>query len=796
METTALITHLEYVEKEGSIEFMLYARTKDNKKACFIDNFEDYFFVDVKNKNFDKETKEKLKNYNYTDTDFEIHDQSSQIIKINTPNSKITKELYDYLIQKGFDCYEQDVPLPKKYLTEKKIKINSTYNFSYDDIESDQKVDFVGKVKSMEEINENIDLKIAYFDIETYDDGLGINYNKNEILMISIICEEKKIMLISKKIKHANTFCFESEKEMLEEFKKIIDNLKPDAICGYNVKGFDIPYIIQRFKKYNLPLSFGSNNSDIIEMRTKEKYDISGIIILDLFLLIRNIFRNTVDSGYSLDNVSKHLLGMKKDEVDFIEMSKEWNKEELPYSFEKYVDYCFKDTQLCISLFEYFKKEISEFQLMLNVDLEEITSLSFSQVVEQFLINNAHNYNQIIPNKPDENMIRERSNMHIKGAFVYDPKPGFYQNIAVYDFTSLYPTIIESYNITKGTIVLNKKDKCIKVPDLDFYVRQDKKAFIPTIIEQIVEKRIKLKEEIKIEKNKSELQAKISKLQTLKIIANSLYGYLAFYMARWYSFEAAESVTAFGRYNIKKVISNFEENNFKVIYSDTDSIFVLIDDNQKEADKIVSKINDKLPGMMSLEKEGIFKSGIFIIQRGIKEKGAKKKYAMLSYDNKYKIAGMEMVRGDWSFVARDIQKQILYFLLDKQNIDESIEFVKKECKNLLKRPVKDFIISTKLTKNIEEYNSVGPHVVVAKQMRDRGLTIRAGTNIKYVITKSNSSKIGDRAKIPDDISVKDLDLDYYINNQIIPPLEGIFKVFDIDIKSKISETNSKLDSFF
>ena len=110
-------------------------------------------------------------------------------------------------------------------------------------------------------------------------------------------------------------------------------------------------------------------------------------------------------------------------------------------------------------------------------------------------------------------------------------------------------------------------------------------------------------------------------------------------------------------------------------------------------------------------------------------------------------------------------------------MEKAEKYVSKEIKKLTKRKIEDFVIRTRLTKNVSEYRAKGPHVMVAEKMIASGEVARKGTLISYVITKGSSKRIGDRAEVPGDVSIEDVDLEYYITHQIFPVLEGIFDIF-------------------
>lgn len=802
-EITLKIFQISIHSEENLTTARIFGRSKEGQKVCLEDTTFDYFFVNVNNidpepiiTHIKQQNKEQAK-VRVEKVDAEIHDTPKKLLKIYTPSTIITESLVKELKEiHNAECFEHDVEFERKYLLEKQIFLETTYTAEYLEKKIECNADITGELIKLQESSEKINPKILYFDIETYDNGKGISYDANPILMISVFGDEEKVFVAQNyTTNHKKVQLCKNEKEMLVEFENYVKKYNPDILSGYNIKGFDIPYLLKRYEIHKIPVSLGA--SGINTLKNKKKIFAEGVLLFDIYQLLRNIMRNSITDGiFTLDNVSQKLLHEKKIEVELPELSKVWDDPDRAREIDTYVEYCLKDSILCDQLWEYFKYDTLEFARMLNVDYEQLTHLSFSQIVEYYLIQRSREFNQVIPNKPDQEDIKTRSDLRFQGAFVFDPKPGLYENIAVFDFRSLYPSIIESHNITKGRLNRKKIDNSFEVPGKPYFFEKEPKAFIPTLTEQIIERRGRLKELIKTtdEKDKPILK---SRILTLKIIANSLYGYLGFYMARWYSFECAESVTAFGRHYIKEVIETFNKKELEVIYSDTDSIFILLKNKDIDyAIKLADETNEKLPGMMTLELENIYDRGIFVELRGV-QRGAKKKYALLDKEQNMKVAGMIMVRGDWSGVARKIQREVTETLLKTKNVGLAQTFVKEQIKKLSERPLKDFVITTRLKKPVEEYETKGPHVIAAMRMKEKGEYVRAGSNISYIIVKGDTTRIGDRARLPEEVDKKNIDYEYYIDNQILPALEGIFDVFGIDINEVHNmKDQQSLNSFF
>ena len=436
-----------------------------------------------------------------------------------------------------------------------------------------------------------------------------------------------------------------------------------------------------------------------------------------------------------------------------------------------------------------------------GLTIYDVNRMGFSQLIEWYLLRQAPNFNEIAPNKPTNDEVLKRRLQTYKGAFVFKPKPGLYNNIVVFDYRSLYPTIIGSHNISPGTINCDCcQEDATPVPTEDnkkIWFCNKRKGFIPTIIEDLINRRTRIKEIIK-----NQMDEKFAILDarqnSLKLLANSFYGYLGFFMARWYSIECAQATTAFGRHYVNQVIEKAEKSGFKVIYGDTDSTFQTLNGKTKEdAMKFTEKINEDLPGLMELEFEGFYPSGIFVSAK-VGAFGAKKKYALVDENNILKIKGFESVRRNWSSIAKETQEKVLEIILKEHDNEKALEYVKKVIDDLRNKkiPLEKVIIHTQLQKEISEYDARGPHVAVAQRLKNKGIAIGPGSMIKFIVTQG-SDIIRNRSKLPEEIKEGDYDSDYYLHHQVIPAVERIFDVLGYRKEDLLEmKDQTKLEGFF
>jgi len=237
--------------------------------------------------------------------------------------------------------------------------------------------------------------------------------------------------------------------------------------------------------------------------------------------------------------------------------------------------------------------------------------------------------------------------------------------------------------------------------------------------------------------------------------------------ARWYRRECAESVAAFARHYIKKVMKIAEEEfKFRVVYGDTDSLFIVLPEKEK-AYEFLNYVNRSMPGIIELELEGFYKRALFV---------TKKRYALLSEDGRIIVKGLELVRRDWAPIAKKTQKKILEIILKENKPEKAARYVRDVIENIRKREVtlEDMTIYTQITKKIESYEGKEPHVGAAKKLREAGIEVVPGMIIGYIVGKG-TKKISDRT-IPVELAkIEDYDPEYYIENQIMPAVLRIFE---------------------
>jgi len=663
--------------------------------------------------------------------------------------------------------YEYNIPFTRRYIIDKGLVPLAMVEFEREGKE----------LKKIVRIYDApaVKLNTLAFDIETYNPQGAPRPAKDHVLMISYAGESSGV-LTTKKIDREFVHTYSTEKEMIEKFCELVKKMDVEILLGYNSSNFDLPYLKERATVLRTKLALGRDGSSFNLSRRGliNKAKINGRIHVDIFHIIRFLvtigalktFQRTLTEVYS------EITGKKKKVVPKLEIWKYWDEGS---KCGELADYSLNDSVAEKELADRLLPMEFELSKLSKVPLFDIVGSSTGTIVEQLLMNRAHWENMIVPNQPKEEEITARAASPAVGAFVKMPEPGIYDNLVVFDFRSLYPSIIISHNVDPSTLNCDCCEKDASVSPVGHRFCKKKKGLIPSVLGELLEKRGEIKKKMKSLKPGTEEFIQFdARQQALKITANSFYGYLLYPRSRWYSKEAGESTTAWGRHYIQETMKKAEEAGFKVLYGDTDSLMLLLGDKKKkDALEFVAEINSKLPEKMELELEGFYTRGMFVSKKA-EAKGAKKKYAMIGEDGRIKIRGFELVRRDWAGVAKDVQKQVLEAILKEGSKDKAVKIVMDKIDELKagKTPLSELVIYTQLKKGVDKYEINSPELAAAKKAMEAGVPMEEGSLVGFVITRTGNS-ISDKA-MPADMA-KDYDAGYYIDHQVIPAVLKILK---------------------
>ena len=514
---------------------------------------------------------------------------------------------------------EHDIPFYRRYLIDNalvpmaELELEGELLDSFETIDSDDdSLEILKLSKSPKTANTDFQqFRMMSFDLEVRNPHGMPNPNEDEIIMIGIdsnVGVRKVISTKGDEFENDPEMYFiekvDSEKEMIESFIRTVKENNIDIIIGYNSDVFDFPYLKDRAKIWGLDLDLGVDGSSIKFIRRgfNNAATFKGLLHVDLYLVMRRYM--SLDR-YTLERVYFEFFGEEKIDVPGDRIYEFWDNggRELKNLFK----YSLDDVVSTL--------KIAQETLPLNLELTrivgqpfvDVTRMATGQQAEWYLVRKAYEVDEVVPNKPNMTMknIKERGSN--SGGYVKEPEIGLHENLVQFDFKSLYPTLIISKNISPDVLVKDNTSYNAKFEDFedyetgydeidnqreeelssqmdndeDYYIspehffkfKKEPQGFIPSALEDILNERFAVKKRMKETEDPVLRKSLDVQQQALKRLANTMYGVYGFLRFRWYSFECAQSITAWGRQHIKKAMKEAEAYGFKAIYADTDGFY-------------------------------------------------------------------------------------------------------------------------------------------------------------------------------------------------------------------------------
>lgn len=597
----------------------------------------------------------------------------------------------------------------------------------------------------------------------------------------------------------------DSERALLSWFMAIFSKTDPDLIVSHDALDCQLEIICHRIASLKLPhwSKIGRlRMSQIFGKRIKDWF--IGRMICDVKLSAEELIKSR---NYDLDTLCTNVLKIKEGE------RLEITNDQLVTMYDT-SDSILKLISLTIQDASYILRLMCEMNVLpLALQITNIAGNLMSRTLQggrsernEFLLLHAFKErNYIVPEKRAREYIRDndgndtslkstRKKPAYTGGLVLDPKKGFYDKfVLLMDFNSLYPSIIQEYNICYTTVPIpeNENDELI-LPD-----KSVEPGVLPTQIRRLVESRREVKKLMANPDLGSDLKMQYNIRQiALKLTANSMYGCLGFTLSRFYAPHLAALVTQKGREILLHTQNLVQKLCYDVVYGDTDSI--MINTNSTDYDEVykigsnIKQMVNKIYKQVELDIDGVFKYLLLL---------KKKKYAAVTISkdkngfvlNK-ELKGLDIVRRDWSQIAVMAGNVILNEILSDNELDDRIrnihlhlgKFKENMEQGLVPLPL--FTITKQLTKNPKEYSNGQslPHVVVALRMNsDNSKRFKKGDMVPYIICEDGTElPATHRSYHVDEFKSSDgklkIDLNYYLAQQIHPvvtrlcePIEGI-----------------------
>ena len=588
-------------------------------------------------------------------------------------------------------------------------------------------------------------IRIANIDIEVgSEDGFPEPEQANQpITAITIKMKNKLYVMGTNNYQNDRDDVYyincKSEHNLVDVFLKTWKKLDPDIITGWNIRFFDIPYLVNRITKI-----FGDYKAEQLSpwgfirerkiqqlQRTLQSYELYGVAQLDYIELYKK-FTYSAQESYRLDHIANVEVGEKK--LDYSEFANLHQLYKLDY--QKFIDYNIRDVELVEKIED--KMKLIEMAMALAYDAKVNYEDVYTQVrMWDVLI---HNYlldkKMVIPQKK----VKRKSEAY-EGAYVKDPQVGLHKWVMSFDLNSLYPHLIMQYNISPDTLIdgsirdisiedvvdkniTTPKDKVLAANGQ--YFRKDKKGFLTEMMQSMYEDRVIYKKKMiqaqkDLQKTKSkELEKDISKYSNMqlakKVQLNSAYGALGNQYFRFYDIRQALAITKSGQLSIKWIEARINEylnkllstdNEDYVIASDTDSLYITFEKMidkfkpknpiefldkvaQTKIEPFIDKSYQELADIMNAYDQKMFMKREAIADKAIWT--AKKRYMLNVYDNegvrytepKLKMMGIEAIKSSTPQACRDSIKKAINLIMseDEKTVQDYIASFKKEFSNL------------------------------------------------------------------------------------------------------------------
>jgi len=606
-------------------------------------------------------------------------------------------------LKKNFCCSPRDV-----------YKLRSNKSFESDVNYCKQYI--INKIDKIEKCP----IKWCFLDIEVLCEELpDVNEAKYPISCITIynsFNKEYKTFYLGDYLKR-NKVSKMAEKRLIEDFLTYFKVEKFDLFISWNVS-FDYDYMYNRIK------NFAKLISPIGQLRYGHDniaYP-SGISIVDYMEWDKKITLKKRRS-YSLENVSIEEL---KDE-EKIEKIKFGVLDEVIMAKN------IRDVKRMVMLEEKLNyiPYINEIRMLSKIEWEDVEFNS--RVIDMLLLQEAKNRNTPLPMRP-KGVEREK----YEGAYKEVLELGKFNDITKYDISGAYPGVIIDFCLDPSNIVKESEDG-VRIENSIFI--QNNKALLPTIVKQLIELKNKIKEE-KLNTSIEHLSYKdiCRKYEAIKAITNSAYGTMGNPYFRFYNYEVASSTTFLIRDLLHYVQDKLLTFGFKIIYLDTDGIFIKTRKNLTELlnDLVIQWAKEKYNKTTSIEFifEGVFERLLIL---------AKCHY--VGYINNGKgtekeIKGVEIKRKDSSKYLAEFQNILIDKILNNELKDNIVNWIKRELERIKTLPLEDIAFPAKLTKKKEEYKS---NTVVLKALENTKKFInydaKIGDNFYYIYIEPIENKV-------------------------------------------------------
>lgn len=691
------------------------------------------------------------------------------VCRVEVPEPADAPLVRDRLSRAGVGCHEADVRFAMRYLIDRGVR--GALAIAGTPREEGGLVAFDDPEVTPAAWSPR--LRVLSLDIET-------DPQARRVLSIALHgCGISRVLLLARPDEPApgGAEGFGSERDLLAAFADAVRAADPDVLTGWNVIDFDLAVLLRAAWRAGLPLELGHGPGGLRLRadggpRGQQQATVPGRVVLDGIRLLRGAFIRMED--YGLDAVAREVLGEGKALPGPRRSGRERALEILRLYREdrpRFVEYNRTDARLALAILERLRVvELAvERSLLTGMPLDRVGS-SIAAFDFRYLAELGRR-GVVAPSVGGGDAAAAPQT----GGYVMEPLPGLHAHVAVLDFRSLYPTVIRTFqidplNLRRG----DTRPDDLVAPNGAAFARA--RGILPALLDELMPARERARQE-----------GDRVKSHAVKILMNSFYGVLGTPACRFYDPRLANAITGFGQELLLWCRRRIEDGGRRVLYGDTDSLFVETGaasaaDARAAGERLTAELNRDLaawveerwrvPSQLDLVFDRLYLK-LFLPAMRHGTGGARKRYVGLQDDGTVAFTGMEAVRGDWTALAREVQRALYARLFADEPVDAYLRGVVAD---LRAGRLDDALVYRKaLRRDADSYTATTPpHVAAARKMerRTRG-------RIAYVITTAGPE--------PAEARQHPLDHEHYVQKQVRAVAEPVLALLGLEFARVVGD---------
>lgn len=629
-----------------------------------------------------------------------------------------------------------------------------------------------------------------------------------------------------------------SELDLINRLVDVVRYHDPDIITGYEVHSASWGYVIERArKKYDFDICeelsrtksqshgrfgkdadrWGFDHSSSVRITGRHMFNIWRAMKSELNLL-----------QYTMESVVFHVLHRRIPHYSAQTLT-QWHQSGKPRNVLKVVEYFVSRVQMNLEILQAndLTLRTSEQARLLGIDFASVITRGSQFKVESLMFRIAKPENFLLVS-PSRKQVGQQNALECL-PLVMEPQSDFYTSpLLVLDFQSLYPSVMIAYNYCYSTFLgramhwrgrdkmgftdYKREPRLLELlqgkvniaPNGMMYAKQEaRQSLLAKMLTEILETRVMVKNGMKADKDDKVLQRLLNNRQlALKLIANVTYGYTsASFSGRMPCSEIADSIVQTGRETLEKAIAfihSIERWGAEVVYGDTDSLFVYLKGRTRDqafdiGEEIAQAVTDMNPRPIKLKFEKVYHPCVLL---------AKKRYVGFKYEHRtqkepeFDAKGIETVRRDGTPAEQKIEEKALKTLFRTADLSQVKSYFQRQCAKIMQGRVsiQDFCFAREVrlgTYSDRGQLPAGAMISTRRMVEDPRSEPQTGERVPYVVvTGAPGSRLIDRCVAPQTLlhdAQLELDAEYYITKNLIPPLERIFNLVGANVRQWYDE---------